>query len=357
MLRRKRIAGLQRPATRRQVLAGMTIGVSGAAAWEFLRHRDANVPPAVDDVVGEFLGEDRPNTFFYQPPDGPVPVPPPRRVFYRDAASGLGQTFGDLYLPASVNPAFPVVVLIHGGGWADGLGLGYMGKLAEDLASFDVAVWNIEYRRVHSGGGYPITLQDTCDAVDHLTEINKQMGGRIDLGRVAVCGHSAGGHLALWVAGRRALPAHLPGSTPRVPVQHCVSLAGVADLVRAELDGDLYLKDLLGTTLDQDRQRFVDASPVSHLPTGVNVVAIHGEVDNVVLPIQSRIYVDAARAVGDSARLEIVPGGNHDPWTDIRQEPWARVRATLLSMLRVPGHNQPPPTEPTVTAPPRPGGN
>lgn len=343
-LRRPRPPSLSRPATRRQVLIGMTAGIAGAATWTVLdrRRQDGGPDDAVDEVVDELLGEDRPSTFFYQAPDGPVAVPPPRREFYRDPVEGKSQTFGDLYLPASANPSMPVVVLIHGGGWTDGLGLGYMGKLAEDLASFDIAVWNIEYRRIRSGGGYPITLQDCCDAVDYLIELNRSMAGRLDLSRVAVCGHSAGGHLALWVAGRAALAPHLPGANPRQPVQHCVSLAGVADLVRAEKDGDRYLKDLLGTTLEEDAARFVEASPIAHLPTGVQVVAVHGEKDIVVLPIQSESYAEAARQAGDDARAEIVPGGNHDPWTDIRNEPWERVRATLLTMLRVPGHENMP---------------
>ena len=356
MIRRNGAPSLHRPATRRQVLAGMTVGVAGAAVWEVARRRAGFGDTDASAAPGARRGEDRPNTFFYQPPDGPVSVPPPRRVFYHPADEGDGQTFGDLYLPASANPSLPVVVLIHGGGWSAGLGLDYMGKLAQDLASFDIAAWNIEYRRVHSGGGYPITFQDTCDAVDHLLAINHQMGGRIDLNRIAVCGHSAGGHLALWVAGRAALPDHLPGARPLVPVQHCVSLAGVADLVRAEEDGDRYLKALLDSTLTDDRQRFVDASPITHLPTGVEVVAIHGEDDDVVLPVQSRMYVEAARGAGDNARLEIVPGGNHDPWTDIRGEPWQRVRTTLLSMLRVPGHELPGAPPVTLTEPSPSGG-
>lgn len=342
--RRPRPPSLSRPATRRQVLSGMTAGIAGAAAWTVVdrRREDHGPEGAADEIVDELLGEDRPSTFFYQPPDGPVSVPPPRREFYRDPVEGKSQTFGDLYLPASANPSMPVVVLIHGGGWTDGLGLGYMGKLAEDIASFDVAVWNIEYRRIRSGGGYPITLQDCCDAVDYLIDLNQSMAGRLDLSRVAVCGHSSGGHLALWVAGRAALAPNLPGAVVRQPVHHCVSLAGVADLVRAEKDGDRYLKDLLGTTLDEDEAKFEEASPISHLPTGVQVVAVHGEKDDVVLPIQSKSYVEAALRAGDNARLELVPGGNHDPWTDIRNEPWHRVRATLLAMLAVPGHERSP---------------
>lgn len=339
----------RRPATRRQMLWGMVAGVGAAAAFTVTRNESGDDP-------SELRGVDRPSTFHYQRPDGPVDVLPPRRVFYRDADEGAQQTFGDFYLPASINPSMPVVVLVHGGGWSKEQSLEYMGKLAEDLASFDVAVWNIEYRRTGDGGGWPTTVQDVCDAVDHLPKLNEQMGGRLNLDAVSVCGHSSGGHLALWIAGRSALPANMPGANIRQHVSHCVSLAGVADLVKAEESGDRYLKTLLDTTLEDDRKKFVDASPVTHLPTGVSVVAIHGEKDDVVLPAQSEEYVSKARAAGDEARLEIVPGGNHDPWTDIRKPAWKRVRTILLTQLGVPGahlRSQ----DPTVTAPLSPSGS
>ena len=336
----------RRPATRRQLLWGMAAGVGVAGAFSVVRNGSQDESGEAE----ELRGVDRPSTFHYQRPDGPVDVLPPRRVFYRDAEAGAQQTFGDFYLPASINPSMPVVVLVHGGGWSQEQSLEYMGKLAEDIASFDVAVWNIEYRRTGSGGGWPTTVQDVCDAVDHLPKLNEQMGGRLNLEAVSVCGHSSGGHLALWIAGRSALPANLPGANIRQPVSHCVSLAGVADLVKAEESGDRYLKTLLGTTLEDDRKKFVDASPISYLPTGVEVVAIHGEKDDVVLPAQSEEYVSKARAAGDDARLEIVPGGNHDPWTDIRSSPWKRVRTILLTQLGVPGAHLRA-QDPTVTAP------
>src|SRR5699024_2700918 len=121
-------------------------------------------------------------------------------------------TFSDECRTESANPALPVVVLIHGGGWKDALGVSSLKNQARDLASFDVAVWNIEYRRVGSGGGWPTTAADVCSAVDHLSEVNAEMDGRLDLQRVVVAGHSAGGHLALWVAGRGGLPTDLPGA-------------------------------------------------------------------------------------------------------------------------------------------------
>ncbi|AVZ40571.1 alpha/beta hydrolase [Dietzia sp. JS16-p6b] len=326
---RRRARGGRTDLSRRALLIGLSVGAGGAAGWALtsaLGAGDAAEPtsgPGVDSVAA------RP----YVPPEGAVGVLEPRRYFYGEPGDSDGQTFGDLYLPESANPALPVVVLIHGGGWRDSMGLAYMENQARDLASFDVAVWNIEYRRVGSGGGWPTTVADVCKAVDHVAEVSALVGGRLDLRRVVVAGHSAGGHLALWVAGRARLPSSLPGSRPVVPVSGCVSLAGVADLLRAEQAGDRYVAGLLGGPSGTRLQRYRDASPVSHLPTGVPVVCVHGRDDEVVSPEQSETYVRQARRAGDPARVSLVPGG-HDPWGDITGRVWHDTRDTILEMAR-----------------------
>ena len=315
--------------SRRSLLIGLSAGVGGAAGWALTSAITGND----DDDVGRGQSAEPTEPRPYVPPEGAVAVREPRRFYYAEPGDTEGQTFGDLYLPESANPALPVVVLIHGGGWKDALGLTYMENQARDLASFDVAVWNVEYRRVDSGGGWPTTVADVCAAVDHLTEVADQTGGRLDLSRVVVAGHSAGGHLALWVAGRARLPSSLPGSRPAVPVTGCVSLAGVADLLAAERAGDRYVAALLGGRPETRQRRYVDASPISHLPTGVPVVCVHGREDKVVLPEQSESYVRAARRAGDPARVSLVPGG-HDPWGDITGQVWHDTRATVLAMAR-----------------------
>lgn len=310
--------------------------MGGAAGWALTSAIGKNQNDKNDDddnVADSGQAADSVGPRPYVPPEGAVPVREPRRYYYADPGDTDDQSFGDLYLPDSANPALPVVVLIHGGGWKDAMGLTYMENQARDLASFDVAVWNIEYRRVDSGGGWPATVADVCAAVDHLAEVSAEMGGRLDLRRVVVCGHSAGGHLALWVAGRERLPSSLPGSRPVVPVAGCVSLAGVADLLQAERDGDKYVRELLGGRPDKRHQRYLDASPASHLPTGVPVVCAHGRDDRVVLPAQSEAYVRAARQAGDPARVSLVPGG-HDPWGDITGLVWHDTRDTVLAMAR-----------------------
>src|ERR1700679_1262119 len=134
----------------------------------------------------------------------------------------------DLYLPRRSGP-HPVMVLIHGGSWQVRYGKVVMRGLAGDLMRRGWAVWNIEYRRVGDGGGWPATFEDVAAAIDHLTTLDAP----IDLERVSILGHSAGGHLALWAAGRTKLPAGAPGAystPPPMGVRRVISQAGVCDL-------------------------------------------------------------------------------------------------------------------------------
>jgi acetyl esterase/lipase len=133
--------------------------------------------------------------------------------------------FGELRLPEGEGP-FPVVIVIHGGCWLSAYDLGYMSALADALTVAGVATWSIEYRRVgDEGGGWPGTFQDVADAADHLFEIASEYD--LDLDRVAAVGHSAGGHLALWLAGRKWLDGEDPlrGEGP-LALNGVVALAG-----------------------------------------------------------------------------------------------------------------------------------
>lgn len=103
--------------------------------------------------------------------------------------------FADLRLPARPEP-YPVVVLIHGGFWRNRYSLDHIGHMAQALTDAGVATWTPEYRRIgDSGGGYPGTFLDIVAALNHLQAIATDYN--LDLDRVVVAGHSAGGHLAL----------------------------------------------------------------------------------------------------------------------------------------------------------------
>lgn len=189
-----------------------------------------------------------------------------------------------------------------------------MTAVADDLAARGFAVWNLEYRRLGApGAGWPGTLLDVAAGLDHLAQI-AESGVDLDLDRVFVAGHSAGGHLALWGAARRRLRA---GPSP-VRVALAVGLAPIADLARAaelRVGGDV-VAEFLGGVPARVPERYRAASPMEMLPLGVRQLILHGTADDAV-PIElSRHYAEAARAAGDTIELVELPGVGHMEYLD-----------------------------------------
>src|ERR1700677_1310495 len=113
------------------------------------------------------------------------------------------EQFGELWLPAA--PATGTVVVVHGGFWRARYDLSLGRPLAADLAARGYAAWNLEYRRSGGGGGWPTTFEDVAAGIDLLAALP------VETSRVVAVGHSAGGHLGVWAAGRAGLPAGAPG--------------------------------------------------------------------------------------------------------------------------------------------------
>ena len=242
--------------------------------------------------------------------------------------------FGDLWLPDG-SEAAPVVVLIHGGFWRDGYALDLMNPLVGSLLLEQMAVWNIEYRRVGAGGGYSETFDDVASAIDFLADLPPDLARRVDLDRVAVVGHSAGGHLAVWSAGRSELPAGVAGADPIVVPTLAISQAGVLDLIACadENIGGTACPDLLGASPMSDPERYAVSSPTEMVPIGVEVVAVHGSADDIVPTSQSRRYVERAEAAGDPAQYIEIPGADHFDNLDPAGQAWAAVLDALRHRL------------------------
>ncbi|MCW5850988.1 MAG: alpha/beta hydrolase [Anaerolineae bacterium] len=242
--------------------------------------------------------------------------------------------FGDLRLPAGPGP-FPVVVVIHGGFWKAAYSLDHIGWLCQALTRQGYATWSLEYRRVgQPGGGWPGTFLDVTHGVNHVRILARRFP--LDLGRVAVIGHSAGGHLALWVAGAHCVP---PGSPLAVDdplsVRGAVSLAGVTDLRRAwELRlGSDAVAALLGGSPDDTPDRYAAASPQALLPLGVRQVIVHGTADpNVPYELGQRYY-EAARALGDDVELLTLPEMGHFEVIDPYSDAWPTVLQAVAHLL------------------------
>jgi len=214
----------------------------------------------------------------------------------------------DLHRPAGAGP-FPVVVVLHGGYWQPPYTKLIMRPLCVDLARRGYAAFNVEYRRLgREGGGWPQTFDDVAAAIDHLAAGGVRDVG-VDLARVTLLGHSAGGQLALWAAGRPELPADAPGAAPRVRATRVLALAPVCDLEGAGQPA----RALLGGGPADVPERWQQADPMRRIPLGVPVGLVHALGDETVSLQRSRQYVAAARAAGAEATLTEAPGGHREP--------------------------------------------
>lgn len=257
--------------------------------------------------------------------------------------------WGELFLPDLPPGArhHGVVVVIHGGYWRAQYGAELGEPLARDLAGHGMAAWNLEYRRAGNGGGWPETFEDVLAGIDKLAALAGPHA--LDLAKVVALGHSAGGHLAVWAAGRDRL-AGLPPATQTlgpeggVPLQNTadgvrltgvVSQSGVLDLAGAErlnLSNGA-VANLLGGPSSEFPARHRRADPMAALPLDVPVYAVHAEADADVPESMSRTYVEASRASPVPARLVSVPG-DHFALIDVTAEAYLRCRELVAELLR-----------------------
>jgi len=263
---------------------------------------------------------------------GPAPT---AHVAYGAAPS----QFAELFEPANIGTGpHPVAVIVHGGCWTkDFGGITQMRNMAGALAAQGIAVWNIEYRRYdEEGGGYPGMYHDVATAMDRLRALAPQY--RLDLSRIVLVGHSAGGHLAQWAGSR----ARLPRSSPLyvadpLPVPVVISLGGLADLrneaALIKSSCDRCSAQLAGAASDARPDIYADTSPAEMLPSGVRTVLIHGELDTVSPPRVGADYARRARDAGDAADMVVLPGASHYDEVAATSPAWLIVAAQIRQAL------------------------
>jgi acetyl esterase/lipase len=211
----------------------------------------------------------------------------------------------DLRVPATHGP-HPLALVLHGGFWRAPYTRRSTTALCVALTRAGWATANVEYRRLGQGAYAPM--------LDDVAAAARRMAGPAT---VVAVGHSAGGHLALWLAAEHAVDA-------------AVALGGVCDLraaARAGL-GDQAVGELLGGLPEAQPDAYRRADPAARLPLGRPQVLIHGSRDDRVPVELARRYADRARAAGDDCRLLEVDADHFDP-IDPRSAAWPVVREVL----------------------------
>jgi len=254
--------------------------------------------------------------------------------------------FGDLWIPNFGRPLagrrYPLLIFVHGGWWKSAYDLGYAGFLCQAMKEQGVAVWSLEYRRVgDTGGGWPGTLQDVAAGMDFVPKLAGTYA--IDASRVVAAGHSAGGHLAFWLAARHHIPhSVLALPQPNLALKGVVALAGAVDL-RLTIDltsffsfssGGPAVKALMGGSPKDFPDRYAAADPGELLPLNIPQILVQGSDDDQIPPALPTRWADAAKRQGDSVEVHIVPGADHFDIVDPESKAWPVSRDAMLKLLR-----------------------
>lgn len=234
------------------------------------------------------------------------PIPPATATFRYGEGSNR---FAELRLPSGDGP-FPVAAVLHGGCWLSIADLTYMHAFSEALLERGWAVWSLEFNRIDEpDGAWPGILEDVAAGMDYLREASAEYP--LDLDRVVAMGHSSGGHLAFWAAGRPGLPPDDPEG-PRLrrssplPVAGVVGLAPIADLrdyTQYTRCGPSAVQDFLGSA-DLDGRRMHLSDPAALIPGPVPQLLLFGEQDPIVPPAHGLAYLVRRQAFAREARTQ-----------------------------------------------------
>jgi acetyl esterase/lipase len=229
---------------------------------------------------------------------------PTATVHYGEAALQVA----DVWVPDGPGP-HPTVLMVHGGCWQSEIAdRRIMNWIADDLRRRGIAVWNIDYRGVdRPGGGYPGTFQDAAAAADALRAHAGEY--RLDPSRLVAVGHSAGGHLALWLAGRPRLPQDSPlRSADPIPIRAVISLGGLPDLEEAARSPNGCGNEVIGQLTSG---HFADTSVPRLAPLGARQVLINGLQDRIIPTAYAEGYARPMRAAGDDVRVRTIDRTGH----------------------------------------------
>lgn len=237
----------------------------------------------------------------------------------------------DLWLPRGKGP-HPTVLMVHGGCWTTEIAdRRIMNWIADDLRKRGIAVWNIDYRGVDREGGYPGTFLDAAAAADALARNAGKYD--LDISRLVAIGHSAGGHLALWLAARHRLPVTSPLRTADpLAIKTVISLGGLPDLEEAARApgsgcGTEVIAQLTGGN-------FADTSVPRMAPLGVKQILINGVQDRVIPTFYAEGYAAPMRAAGDDVTVRMIDRIGHVELIAPETAAWAAAVAEIEKAIQ-----------------------
>ncbi len=209
----------------------------------------------------------------------------------------------------------PLVVLLHGGFWRQAFDRTHTRPLATALREQGFVVATPEYRRVGGAGGWPATVEDVDTVMAALPGLLAGLGFATTT--VTVLGHSAGGHLALWLANQ----GHR--------LDRVVGLAPVGDLRAAACAnlGNGATQAFLGGEPDEVPERYDAADPATRFARrpDCQVVVVHGTEDENV-PLANSRGLAARHPFVD---LRTLPGVEHFAVIDPGSEAWPAVLSAV----------------------------
>lgn len=243
----------------------------------------------------------------------------------------------DVWLPSKATKPYRTVLMVHGGCWTTRIAdRSLMNWIADDLRTHGYAVWNIDYRGVdRAGGGYPGTFQDAATATDALRANAGRFG--LDTRRIVAVGHSAGGHLALWLAGRGKLRKDSPLYAGKpLKIARVISLGGLPDLEATAASPDNgcgtdVVAQLTGMPTTARPDVYRDTSVPRLLPLKVAQDLVNGREDRIIPLRLATDYERQARKAGDKITLTIVPATGHVELIAPESAVWAKTQALIAA--------------------------